>query len=134
MGALRTLGAALAALVATQSAALPVSPHERARLFADCAGWLLAVEEHQRIFDGPASEETARRRAEFLDLLDAVLPDAEAQGLPEGTALAWRVTARAEQSALLTRAAFAPDPHARGPALAAAEGRVSVCLGLLPTA
>jgi hypothetical protein len=134
MGALRTLGAALAACVATQSAALPVSSHERARVFADCAGWLLAVEEHQRIFDGPASEATARQRAAFLDLLDAVLPHAEAQGLPPGMAMSWRVTARAEQSALLTRAAFAPDPLARGPALAAAEARVAVCEGLLPGA
>jgi hypothetical protein len=134
MGALRTLGAALAACVATQSAALPVSPHERARVFADCAGWLLAVEEHQRIFDGAASEETARRRAAFLDMLDAVLPHAEAQGLPPGTAMSWRVTARAEQSALLTRAAFATDPRARAPALVAAEAREAACVALLPTA
>ena len=132
MGALQTTLAALAALGATQAAALPHSSVERARLFADCSGWLLALEEHQRLFDGLASEVTADRRAAFLDLLDAVLPDAEAQGLPAGTALSWRVTARAGQAALLTRAAFADDPHARGPAEAAASARIETCLRLLP--
>jgi hypothetical protein len=132
MGALRTLLAALAAFCATPAAALPHSSVERARVFADCAGWLLALEEHQRLFDGSASEVTADRRAAFLDLLDAVLPDAEAQGLPAGTAMSWRVIARAEQAALLTRATFAADPLARAPAETAAAGRVETCLRMLP--
>jgi hypothetical protein len=132
MGDVRTILAALAALCATHAAALPPSSHERARVFADCAGWLLALEEHQRLFDGAASEVTASRRAAFLDLLDAVLPDATAQGLPDGTALSWRVTARAEQAILLTRAAFAEDPLARPASAAAAEARVAGCLRLLP--
>lgn len=132
MGALRTLLVALTALSATPSAALPLSSHERARVFADCAGWLLALEEHQRLFDGAASEVTAMRRAAFLDLLDAVLPDAEAEGLPAGQAMSWRVIARAEQRALLSRAAFAGDPLARAPSAAAATARVTSCLRLLP--
>jgi hypothetical protein len=132
MGILRTVLAALAALGATHAAALPQSSIERARVFADCAGWLLALEEHQRLFDGPASDVTADRRAAFLDLLEAVLPDAEAKGLPSGTALSWRVMARAGQATLLTRATFAEEPHARAPAEAAASARIETCLRLLP--
>ncbi len=133
MGGMRTILVALAVSVASQAAALPHAAHERARVFADCAGWLLALEEHQRLFDGAASERTAAHRAAFLDLLGAVLPDAEAQGLPEGAALSWRVTARAEQGALLTRAAFASEPLARAPADVAARSRIAFCIGLLPT-
>ena len=132
MGVLRTFLAALGAFLATHAAALPNSAHERARIFADCAGWLLALEEHQRLFDGPASEVTAVRRAAFLDLLDAVLPVAEEQGLPAGAALSWRVTARAGQASLLTRATFADDLHAQSPAEAAATARIETCLRLLP--
>jgi hypothetical protein len=139
MGVMKTLLVSLAALLAAPSEALPPAflspaPHDRARVFADCAGWLLALEEHQRLFDGPASERTAAHRAAFLDLLDAVLPDAEAQGLPAGTALSWRVVARAEQGALLSRAAFADDALAREPARATAIARVEACLRLLPSA
>lgn len=135
MSALRTISVAVVAIFCALSGkALPHTSTDRARVFADCAGWLLAVEEHQRLFDGPASERTAAQRAAFLDLLDAVLPDAEAQGLPAGAALSWRVVARAEQGALLSRAAFADDALARAPARAAATARVDACLRLLPAA
>jgi hypothetical protein len=137
MGAMKTILLSIVVLGASQAAASPPAqlspaPHDRARIFAECAGWLLALEEHQRLFDGARSELTATHRAAFLDLLDAVLPDAEAQGLPAGTAMSWRVVARAEQGALLGRAAFAGDAWAREPARSAATARVDGCLRLLP--
>ncbi len=130
-----SLAALLAAAgTATAAVALPHSPTERARLFADCAGRLLAEEEHLRLSDGAASETAAARRAAFLDLLDAVLPDARQGGLPDRAALHGRVGARAAQAALLSRAAFAADPLARAPARDAAGARIAACLRLLPGA
>jgi hypothetical protein len=136
MGALKTILAVIATsaaiTAATQAAALPHSPTKRAELFAQCAGWLLALEEQQWLFDGPASEQTARYRAAFLDLLEATIPAATEQGLPAELPMSWRVIARAEQRTLLQQARFATDPLARAPADATARARIESCIGLLP--
>ena len=134
MGALKTFLVATLAVTATSAAALPHSPAERARTFADCAGRLAALEEHQRLFDGPASERTAGLRATFLDLLDAVTPDAVAYGLPPEDTLNRRVAARADHRGLLSRASFATDPLARAPAAEAASRHIAACTRLIPGA
>ena len=131
MGGFRTILTGLVLTFATAAGALPHSPSERANLFASCAGRLLALEEHQRLTDGPASEETARLRGIFLDLLDAVLPDAQAYGMPKGYEMQWRVMARAEQRSLLSRAAYASDVSARAPAQTAADRHVAVCKAVI---
>lgn len=134
MGNLRTSVAALAALFATGAVALPYSPVARAELFATCAGRLAALERHQWLVDGPASEITGGQRAAMVDLLDAVLPDAHAQGLPETQAMAWRVGAMSAMSRLLHDAVFAADPVRAAPARDAASALIAACTGLLPSA
>lgn len=87
--------------------------------------------EHQFIFDGPGSEVSADKRDLFVQMLDAVLPDALGQGLPAAQALSWRIEAKAVQAALLRRAAFQADPLIAEPARAAAEARIAGCGALL---
>ncbi|MBL4917272.1 hypothetical protein [Szabonella alba] len=76
-------------------------------LFATCAGRYSALMEFQWLTDGPASEETARRRAAMLDLAGAVTPAAASR-----RALHLRIEAKAAQSALLHAAHFRADPRA----------------------
>lgn len=131
MGRIRTILIGLVLSAATSAGALPHSPSQQAQVFASCAGRLLALEEHQRLTDGPASEATAVLRNTFLDLLDAVLPDAYAYGMPPGYELQRRVMARAEQRSLLSQAAYATEMAARAPARAAADRHVAVCKALI---
>ncbi|WP_141246538.1 hypothetical protein [Actibacterium ureilyticum] len=99
---------------------LPASAAERLRVFADCAGRLSALEEQQRLFDGAASERTARLKTVFDDLITATLPDARQTGISGRTALHWQVSAKLAQAALLQSAVFGDRParSARDRALA----------------
>jgi hypothetical protein len=131
MGSLRTL--VLCAMAATPAAAFPVSPTERARVFAACAGIASAEVEHGWLTGADASA-AERRRDLFLALLDAVLPDAQAGGLPEAQAMAWRIEAKAVQKDLLATASFHPAAERVRPAARAAEARAADCAALLPGA
>lgn len=109
---------------ASQSAALPRSAQERVQVFAECTGRMSALMEHQWLTDGPASEETARERAMFADLLEAVLPGS---GVPGRAVWRWRIEAKAAQAALLQRALFAGDARIAGQAGRLAQGYVAHC-------
>jgi hypothetical protein len=129
---LRTFGfVAILAATALPAGALPTQPIEQAHIFADCAGRFSALERHQWLTDGPASEATARQVALFADLLEAVLPDARAQGLPDGIAMGWRVSARAAQAGLLETVAFG-SPEAASRADHAARVHLAACERLVP--
>ncbi|MEM9785214.1 MAG: hypothetical protein AAF801_01840 [Pseudomonadota bacterium] len=86
--------------------AMPAAASGNAQLmhFATCAGRLSAQMEFQWMFDGPASEQTARHRAAMINLIDAVMDPDEGR-----TVLHWRISAKLAQSALLTRATFNDD-------------------------
>ena len=129
MGRLLTLLAGI--LMAGAATAFPVSPSERAQAFATCAGQYSALVEHQRLFDGHLSEVTLQRRDTFVMLLDAVWPDAQSNGVPAPQAMAWRVTAKAQQQALLSQAVFGMLPDRARPAKAAAEANIARCDALL---
>jgi hypothetical protein len=118
-----TLWAAL--LLALPAAAASLSLAEQARVFADCAGRYAALTEHQWMFDGPASEVTARKRDQFAALLEAIAPDLA----PQDTAriLEWRVAAKVAQRAVLDLSAFNPDPLQRQRADALATAYVTTC-------
>jgi hypothetical protein len=118
-----TLSAAL--MLAPPAAAAPLTPQEQAQAFADCAGRMTALTEHQWMFDGPASEATARRRDQFADLLDALAPDLGPQSAAR--IMEWRVAARAAQRTLLDLSAFSADPRQRQRADALAKGYVTTC-------
>ena len=131
MGSLRTLLLAAAALAASDAMALPASPVERVRIFADCAGRLDALEHHQWMVAGPASEITRAERIAFSDILAALIPDARAVGLPRLSAVSWRIEARAAQRALLETAEFSNDPARAADAGAMAEQYLITCRQLL---
>lgn len=105
------------------SAALSDDP---VRLFATCAGRMSAVMEHQWLTDGPASELSRTLRDGHLALLEASMTADQA-----AKALNWRVEAKAAQAALLSLAAFGPDPTARQRAYARAQALVADCSALL---
>lgn len=76
------------------------------RTFANCAGRLSALMEHQWMFDGPGSVQTAARRAAVLDLIEATMTSGQ-----ERQVLDWRISAKVAHAALLTRATFNEGPE-----------------------
>ena len=111
--------------------ALPYSPSQRAELFANCAGRLSALEEHQRMFDGPASEVTRSAVRRFEALLEAVMPDAIAYGMPGRQVWSWRVNAKHAQSLLLNKATFSQDGRLLERAQMASDQYISECENLV---
>ncbi|MDA7428661.1 hypothetical protein PGB28_09335 [Primorskyibacter aestuariivivens] len=95
-------------------------------MFAICAGRLSALMEHQWMFDGPASEQTALQRAHMIDMLDAVRAPNSGREV-----LAMRIEAKMAQAALLTRATFNADPRDKTRAARLALQRVRECTGVL---
>lgn len=129
---LTTIGTSLTfVLTAYMAVALPSSPVERARIFADCAGRYAALSMHQSFFDGAASEAADTRYHLFLDLLEAVREDALNDGLPGRRLLHWRVESRAAHATLLHRATFHTDPIASDISRQAADTYISNCDRLL---
>ncbi len=97
---------AFLSVLASPCLALPETPEGQVRFFAICAGRFSALAEHQRMFDGPASEHSDARRAEFETLIAAVQPDAHGRGVRGETILSWRIAAKSAQAQLLSQAAF----------------------------
>lgn len=132
MSGLKTFAAAMALLVpAPAGQAATTEATERARLFADCAGRFLAVAEHEAMFDGTAADEAMARRDGFVDLLDAVLPDALGDGLAPSRVRSWRAEARATQRALLAAGEFNMHRDRAAAARDTAAAYVAVCTRLL---
>jgi hypothetical protein len=137
MDALRlTVAALLLSALPAAGGGVPVTAAERAEAFATCAGTYAGEAEHMRLFDGAHAAELESRRAGFAALTEAVAPHLGPVGAPEGgpTAAelrALRVQARLAQRALLSDAAFHPDPGRRARAAAAATRRRDACNRLL---
>ncbi|WP_108886449.1 hypothetical protein [Pseudoprimorskyibacter insulae] len=87
--------------------------------------------EHQWMFDGAASEATEARRAGFLDILDAVRDQAEAEGINGSTLLSWRIDAKMAQAELLQRATFARTPREKRMAEVTSQQLLTQCASLL---
>lgn len=129
MGVLKTFVVLISILTAGAATGLPHSPSERARLFATCAGRYSALAEHERMFDGPASEIADKRRAQFDSLLEAVMPDARDWGMPGEMALSWRLTAKMAQAQLLQRSVFQSDAFIAEQSKRAADRFFAECRG-----
>lgn len=132
MGGLRTLLAVL--LLAGGSAGagtLPTSPSQQLQTFATCAGRLSATIEHLWLVDPAASDGPLKLRRGFDDLIDAVLPDALAFGVPAELPMHWRVSAKAAQRELLTLSTFGTDSAQGEKARGLAAARLAECTGLL---
>lgn len=93
--------------------------------FADCAGRLSALREHQWLIDPPASDQTT---AEFLAMADLV--EAAVAGNP-ARVMHLRLEAKAAQRGLLMQASFGADPALSAAAARQADLLVSGCRSLL---
>lgn len=105
----------------------PISPAERAQVFATCAGRLSALADHQRTVGEAVSDVLITRQDSFEALLTAVLPDAVDYGLPQGQALNWQLHAKLAQSRLLMRADFYGDATIKAKAREAADAFLQEC-------
>lgn len=79
----------------------------------------------------PGAEDSAARRAMFVDLIDALMPGARADGLPASRVLHWRIEAKFAQARLLQLVEFGEDADARAPAAELADHYLAVCDDLL---
>lgn len=111
MGSLRkhTLGAVFLAAMSPYAAGaegLVTTPTDQLHFFATCAGRLSALTEHHWMFDGPASELTARQNLAVPNLLDSV-----SRLEQSSMVMGWRIEAKVAHRALLSSAAFGRDPR-----------------------
>lgn len=107
----------------------PANPKEQVRVFATCSGRLSAMMEHQWIKDGPAADRTKARRDLFVDMIDAVLPDAT--DLEPRRVFHWRLRAKAAHSALLQDTVFSTDMRRVREAERLAQMHISQCEAIL---
>jgi len=121
----------LLALGTTSGFALPVSPSERARSFATCAGYMGALAVRQRRSDPQAASETEAMRATFEALLEAVMPDAMRSGMPRAVALNWRFRAWLENTEILDEVAYSTDAGRAARARDVAADRYATCRALI---
>lgn len=104
--AIRRKVCALGLLAAASGAsALPSSPSQQAEAFAICAGRYAAQASQSTKFTHPRAD-----RAIFEDLLNAVLPAAEAYGMPKSHAANAKFQAWRDHAYLHNDANFAVDP------------------------
>ena len=108
--------------------AWPGTPRDQVQVFATCTGRLSALMEHQWLIDAAASDDTARRRAAMIDLLDAAM---EMDGTPGHVVLSWRIDAKMAQAQLLQQALFGTDPRLAARAQVMAARYMHDCSTLL---
>jgi hypothetical protein len=94
---------------AVSAAPLPARAFERAELFANCAGRYAALATHQRGLVDGRPDEADRLTESFDGLLEAILPDALAEGVPDGQARRWRSDGWVEIAVLLRDMQYSTD-------------------------
>ncbi|WP_299874535.1 hypothetical protein [uncultured Sulfitobacter sp.] len=111
---------------ASSASALPSSPSQQAEAFAICAGRYAAQASQSTEFTQPRAN-----RAIFEDLLDAVLPAAEAYGMPKTHAANAKFQAWRDHAYLHNDANFATDPGRQARAAARLARDISECDALV---
>jgi len=94
--------------------------------FAVCAGRFSAELEHAWLVSDARADEIAHRRAQFIDLLIATVPDDQRRH-----ALHLRIDAKVAHAQLLTVARFSRDADRSQWAVRRAESEIEYCTGLL---
>ena len=122
MSVLRTLVIALL-LAPTTLAAMSNTLYST---FASCTGRMSAEMEHAWLMHDPHAEEHEFRRAQFVDLLDAVVPDHLKR-----RALVLRIDAKHAHARLLTQATFSDDTVLAKWASKRAKAEILLCASLL---
>lgn len=128
LGEMKTFSSlALALALALPGTAFGSEPREPdiVRLFATCAGRLSATEEHQRMFDGPASERTAVLLRHMQAMTDAVRSRDQGREV-----LSWHLHAKQAHARLLSRATFSRDPRVARQAKRLARTHLGQCTGM----
>ncbi len=124
-------GAVFLALAAASAQALPARAFERAELFANCSGRLSALATHQSGY-GEGTFQQTRDMAEMFDMmLEAVLPHALDEGMPQNQITLWRSQGWGEMAGLLTQAHFSFDTISADAAMAALDERVLACTSVM---
>ena len=104
----------------------PAAADPLLRDFAVCAGRLSALMEDQWMFDGPASDQTAKDLAAVVSLIDASMAQGDGRQV-----MAWRIDAKVAQRGLLHQARFAQDPRLAETAAARAEALAATCRAMI---
>jgi hypothetical protein len=131
MGSLRkhTLAVVLLAAMipfAAGAEGLVPSPPDQLQFFATCAGRLSAQMEHQWMFDGPASEVTAKQNQAVVEMLEAITePD------HRPIVMGWRIEAKVAHRALLSSAALNTDPRRAATSDRHAQHLIAPCTAML---
>jgi hypothetical protein len=135
---MKTFRAGTAAMILGLSPALPLwagtipaSPSARLQIFETCAGRLSAEIAHRWLIDPASADGVAEMRDDFDAVIEAVLPDALAWGLPAAMPMHWRVSAKATHGALLSTATFGLDPAQAARARKIATAHLAACNGIL---
>lgn len=126
-----TLLLALAPLAAPAAPAIPSQSRERVEIFATCSGRLAALVTRQKALGEAAAAENDRLRAEFDLLVDAILPDALADGVGQQQPDRWRIDGWSEIALLLAAAEHGVDPRRADTARLTLTSRIETCTDLL---
>ncbi|MEX0286557.1 MAG: hypothetical protein AB3N23_18270 [Paracoccaceae bacterium] len=124
-------GAVFLASAATSAHSLPARAFERAELFASCSGRLEALATHQNGFGVGRYDLTRELVATFELMLDATLPMALEQGVPENQAEKWRSQGWVEMAALLAQANFSFDSQVAERMTEALNDRIAECTSVV---
>ncbi len=126
------LTVAMLNLVTTVGAApLPIQSHQRAEIFAICAGRYAALATNQRGKQLKSASASERFKSDFETLLEAILPDAMRNGVPEGQANRWWSQRWSEMAAHLADMQYSFDTGLVERAQRAVDHRIDECRELI---
>lgn len=113
----------------------PAAADSRAlvREFAACAGRYSAQMEWRWLMSAEGADASAANRAYFVDLIDAVMPDALEDGVDPRDVLAWRIEAKHAQAKLMNVMTFSVEADVATPAAQSAAHYLSYCDAMLPS-
>lgn len=127
----RTGAVALLCMIGSAPSALPYWAHQRVQLFATCAGRFEAMSLDHREMDRSRRDTMRDQVQGFQTLVDAILPDALAEEMPEAMPKQWRATGWSEVAHLLTEVQYSVDQGRIDRASDILETRIKECEGLL---
>lgn len=124
-------GVALSVFAATAAFALPSTSWQQAEVFAVCSGRLSALAAQQNADGVPNHMETLAHMSNFDMLLEAVLPAAMQDGVPEQQVKIWRAQGWTEIARLLSDARYGYDMMMIDAANAGLRERITYCRSLI---
>jgi hypothetical protein len=120
-------GAAFVMFLGTAAHSLPLWPHQRAELFATCVGRLEALALDHSNATARNVDALRDQRADFQMLLDATLPAALDEGVPQKMPKLWRAGGWSEVTHLLGEMQYSVDSGRVDRARVQLERRILEC-------